>query len=265
VKAAVEAVEREEAAMRFTDKVAIVTGGASGQGRETCRLFAAEGAHVLVADWNKVQAEALAKEIGGLAVQVDVSKEREVKAMIDVATQTFGRLDILINNAGVGFSESGRFPMASVVDTPEEAWDAILAINLKGVAMGCKHAIPVMSAQGRGAIVNIASINALVGVKGADAYTASKGGVVALTRILAVDWARKGIRVNCVCPGAVDTPMIRGVLEDQSIVDAINRRIPIGRVAQPNEIAHASLFLASEDASFINGAIIPVDGGQTAE
>ncbi|MBB4095881.1 SDR family oxidoreductase [Ochrobactrum pecoris] len=250
--------------MRFKDKVAIVTGGASGQGLATCRGLAAEGAKVVVADWNFEAAQKVAADIGGIAVKVDVSKEAEVKAMIAAAIDNFGRLDILVNNAGIGFSATGRYKMASVVDTPEDDWDAILAINLKSVALGCKHAIPVMVAQGAGAIVNIASINGIAGLTGADAYTASKGGIVALTRVLALDWAKKGVRVNCICPGAVATPMIEGALQDPGFIKMVETRIPLGRPGQPEEIAAMSLFLASDDASFVHGAIIPVDGGQVA-
>lgn len=250
--------------MRLKDKVAIVTGGASGQGLATCRIFAREGAKVVVADWNHEAAEKAAAEIGGLAVRVDVSKEAEVKAMIQAAVDAHGRLDILINNAGIGFSATGRYKMASVIDTPEADWDAILAINLKSVALGCKHAIPLMVAQGGGAIVNIASINGIAALTGADAYTAAKGGIVALTRVLALDWAKKGVRVNCVCPGAVETPMIAGALNDPGFIDMVNTRIPLGRAGKPEEIAAMSLFLASDEASFVQGAIIPVDGGQVA-
>jgi len=250
---------------RFQGKVVLVTGGGSGQGAETCRLFAAEGADVAVADWNGDAARAVADEIGGRAIVVDVSREAEVKQMVESAAQPAGRLDILVNNAGVGYSESGRFKMAGVVDTPEEAWDAILAINLKGVAMGCKHALPIMAAQGGGAIVNIASINALVAMPGADAYTASKGGIVALTRVLARDWAPRGIRVNCICPGGVDTPMIAGVVEQLASENRELHPIPLGRIAQPAEIARMTLALASEDASYVTGVILPVDGGATAQ
>lgn len=250
---------------RFQGKVVLVTGGGSGQGAETCRLFAAEGADVVVADWNADTARAVAEEIGGRAEVVDVSREAEVKRMIEAAAAPNGRLDILVNNAGVGYSESGRFKMASVVDTPEEAWDAIMAINLKGVAMGCKHALPIMAAQGGGAIVNIASINALVAMPGADAYTASKGGIVALTRVLAADWAAKGIRVNCICPGGVDTPMIAGVVRELAAQDKELHPIPLGRIAQPVEIARITLALASDDASYVTGVILPVDGGTTAQ
>lgn len=250
--------------MRFKDRVAIVTGGASGQGLETCSRLAAEGASVIVADWNGDAAEELAKAIGARSLKVDVSREAEVKAMIDYARDEFGKLDILINNAGVGYSSSGRYRMASVVDTPEDDWDAILAINLKGVAMGCKHAIPLMVKQGHGAIVNIASINGIAGLTGADAYTAAKGGVVALTRVLAYDWAGKGVRINCVCPGAVNTPMIESALDEPGFKAMVATEIPFGRIGKPGEIASVSLFLSSDDAMFMHGAIIPVDGGQTA-
>lgn len=250
--------------MRFKDRVAIVTGGASGQGLETCRGFSHGGGKVVVADWNEEAAQRVAKEIGGLAIKVDVSSEEQVKAMVDTTVDKFGRLDVLINNAGIGFSASGRYKMANVVETPMDAWDAIMAINLKSVGMACKYAIPVMVNQGGGAIVNIASINGIAALTGADAYTASKGGIVALTRVLALDWARKGVRVNCVCPGVVATPMIEGVLNDPGFLDMVQTRIPLGRPGRPEEIAAVSLFLASDEASFVHGAIIPVDGGQVA-
>ncbi len=197
-------------------------------------------------------------------MQVDVSREPEVQAMIGRVVEEYGRLDILFNNAGVGYSASGRMKMASVVETPERDWDAILAINLKGVAMGCKHAIPVMEEQGGGAIINNASINALVGLPGADAYTAAKGGVVALSRVLAVEWGPKGIRVNCICPGGVDTPMIAPAISDERVMQSMQQNTPLGRLARPEEIANVALFIASEEASYLNGAIVPVDGGWTA-
>lgn len=255
--------------MKLEGKVAIVTGGGSGQGRSTAQLFAREGAAVGVADWHKDQAEEVAETIrslGGraLPLHVDVSRETDVLGMVKTVREHFGRLDILFNNAGIGFSAGDRFTMASVVDTPEEDWDAILAINLKGVALGCKHAIPVMVKQGGGVIVNNASINALVAMPGADAYTAAKGGIVALTRVLANDWGPKGIRVNCICPGGVDTPMVAPVLKDPQVLAAMKGNCPLGRIADPEEIAKVALFLASEDSSYVNGVILPVDGGWTA-
>lgn len=255
--------------MKLEGKVAVVTGGGSGQGKAACLLFAKEGAAVVVADWQRESAEEVAAAIsaaGGraLAVHVDVSREADVIAMVDATLQSFGRLDVLFNNAGIGYSAGDRYKMASVVDTPEEDWDAILAINLKGVAMGCKHAIPVMVRQGGGVIINNASINALVAMPGADAYTAAKGGIVALTRVLASDWGPKGVRVNCICPGGVDTPMIAPVLQDPQVRAAMEANCPLGRVASPEEIARVALFLASDDSSYVNGVILPVDGGWTA-
>jgi meso-butanediol dehydrogenase / (S,S)-butanediol dehydrogenase / diacetyl reductase len=254
---------------RLEGKVAVITGAASGQGRAAARLFAKEGAKVVVADLNDEVAQEVVGEItdsGGeaAAARVDVSREADVEAMIRQAVEEFGRLDVLFNNAGVGYSASDRMKMASVVETPEKDWDAILAINLKGVAMGCKHAIPIMEEQGGGAIVNNASINALVGLPGADAYTAAKGGIVSLTRVLAVDWGPKNIRVNCICPGGVETPMIAPVLSDEQVLSFMRESTPLGRLAKPEETAQVALFLASDEASYLNGAIIPVDGGWTA-
>ncbi|ABG03322.1 short-chain dehydrogenase/reductase SDR [Rubrobacter xylanophilus DSM 9941] len=255
--------------MRLEDRVAVITGAASGQGRAAAKLFASEGAKVVAADIDEGGAQRTVEEIkeaGGeaTAVKVDVSREPDVRAMVESATDRYGRLDVLFNNAGVGYSASGRMKMASVVETPEKDWDAILAINLKGVALGCKHAIPVMERQGYGSIINNASINALVGLPGADAYTAAKGGVVAFSRVLAVEWGPRGIRVNCICPGGVDTPMIAPVISDERVMQSMRQNTPLGRLARPEEIASVALFLASEEASYLNGAIIPVDGGWTA-
>jgi NAD(P)-dependent dehydrogenase (short-subunit alcohol dehydrogenase family) len=219
---------------------------------------------VVVADWNGEGAARVAAEIGGAAFTVNVAKESEVAAMIDFACERFGGLDVLFNNAGVGFSSTGRYTMASIVDTPEEAWDAILDINLKGQAMGCKHAIPKMLARGGGAIINNASIMAIAGVTGADAYTAAKGGVVALTRALAVDWGARGIRVNCICPGTIETPMVGALVTDPAERVRLGEATPMKRIGVSDEIAHVAVFLASDQASYINGVILPVDGGWAA-
>ncbi len=255
--------------MRLSGKVAVITGAAGGQGQAAARLFAEEGARLVVTDIDEEGAEKTAEEIrdaGGeaIALRTDVSREKDVAEMIRAAVDEFGTLDVLFNNAGVGYSAADRLTMASVVDTPEEDWDAILAINLKSVAMGCKHAIPVMVENGGGAIVSNASINALVGLSGADAYTAAKGGIVALTRVLAVDWGPSGVRVNCICPGGVETPMIAPVLEDEQVLGFMRESTPLGRLARPEETARVALFLASDEASYVNGAIVPVDGGWTA-
>jgi NAD(P)-dependent dehydrogenase (short-subunit alcohol dehydrogenase family) len=248
--------------MKFKDRVVVVTGGASGQGAAACRLFAAEGANVVVADWNAGGAAEVAREIGGEPFAVDVSREREVAAMIDFACTRFGKLNVLFNNAGVGYSANARYRMASIVDTPEEAWDAILNINLKGQAMGCKHAIPRMLAAGGGAIINNASIMGIAGIPGADAYTAAKGGIVSLTRALAVEWGSRNIRVNCICPGTIDTPM--PALKDAAARAAAAEATPMKRIGLSDEIAQVAVFLASDGASYINGVILPVDGGMAA-
>ena len=249
----------------FAGRVVIVTGGASGQGRVAAELFAARGAHVVVADIDGAGADRVAASIDGLGVAVDVAREADVRGMVELACDRYGGLDVLFNNAGVGFSATSRYTMASIVDTPEEAWDAILAINLKGAAMACKHAIPRMVARGGGAIVNNASINAIAGVLGADAYTAAKGGLVALTRALAVEWGAKNVRTNCICPGPIDTPMISALLETESFNTAMTGMIPQGRVGRAEEVARVAVFLASSDASYLNGVILPVDGGWAAK
>lgn len=249
----------------FAGRVVIVTGGASGQGRVAAELFAARGASVVVADIDKAGADRVAEAIGGLGVAVDVAREADVRQMVELACDRYGGLDVLFNNAGVGFSATSRYTMASIVDTPEEAWDAILAINLKGAAMACKHAIPRMVARGKGAIVNNASINAIAGVLGADAYTAAKGGLVALTRALAVEWGAKNVRTNCICPGPIDTPMISALLETESFNTAMTGMIPQGRVGRAEEVARVAIFLASDEASYLNGVILPVDGGWAAK
>ena len=252
----------------LNERVAIVTGGGSGQGAAASALFAYHGARVVVADWDGEAAERVATEIvrdGGAAVasQTDVSSEPDVKTMVELATSTYGRLDVLFNNAGVGFSARSRYAMASVVDTPLEDWNAIIAINLTGVALGCKHALPVMAAQGKGSIVNNASINGLVALSGADAYTAAKGGVIALTRVLASDWGPKGVRVNCMCPGGVNTPMVAELVDLAEAKAATDLFNPLRRLAEPGELAAVALFLAGDASSYINGAILPVDGGWT--
>ena len=248
----------------FSGKVALVTGGASGQGLEACTLFAQKGAKVVIADVDGEKSQALAQSIGAFACTVDISSEASVIEMMEQVKARFGRLDILFNNAGIGFSANSRYKMASVVDTPEEAWDGILAINLKGPGLVCRHAIPLMVESGGGSIINNSSINGIVGVSGADAYTASKGGLIALTRALAVDWAKSGIRVNCICPGPIDTPMIADAMQQEGFSTHFESMIPLGRIGLAREVANVAVFLASDEASYLTGAIIPVDGGMSA-
>jgi NAD(P)-dependent dehydrogenase (short-subunit alcohol dehydrogenase family) len=252
------------------DRVGIVTGGASGVGCAAARLYAEAGVSVVVADWNYDGATKVAKELTAqghraLAVEVDISNDMSVAAMVDLVDAEFNRIDILFNNAGIGPSASATHVMANVVDTPPEAWDAILAINLKGPALVSRHVIPRMVRAGTGVIINNASINGLVAIRGADAYTASKGGLIALTRAMAVEWGPHGIRVNCLCPGPIDTPMNAPYLNDPERMRSMKEHIPLGRVALPQEIAAMAVFLATDAAAYVNGAIIPIDGGWTAE
>ncbi len=252
---------------RLERKVALITGGTSGIGRATAVLFAREGARVAVLGRDPGRGKDVVAEIegaGGTAafLQCDVRLAVECREAVGKTVDAFGGLDILFNNAGVYYPNT-------VVDCSEEEWDLTVDTGLKGTYLMSKFALPVMVAQGGGAIVNNASGWGLVGGDKAAAYCAAKGGVVLLTKAMAVDHSRQGIRVNCVCPGDVDTPMLpqdarrRGMSWESYLVGASER--PMGRIGQPEEIARAVLFLASDDASFITGAILAVDGGGTAD
>jgi meso-butanediol dehydrogenase / (S,S)-butanediol dehydrogenase / diacetyl reductase len=249
--------------MRLKNKIAIVTGGGSGIGEATARLFAAEGATVIVADKNIASAKAVAAEIGGTAsaLEVDVAKTVSVKAMIDGTVAKLGRLDVLFNNAGYGIT-------GSVVETAEDDWDALMAVNVRGVYLGCKYAIPHMIRQGGGAIVNTASTTSVAGIKDRAAYVTSKGAVAAMTRAMALDHVADNIRINCVGPGTIETPyftkIFAGSNNPAALRGALEARQPMNRLGRPEEIAKAVLFLASDDASFCTGSTLFADGGWTA-
>lgn len=245
--------------MRFEGKVAVVTGGASGIGLATVRRLHAEGAAVVISDVSDEAGEAVAAGLGDRACyqHADVASYDEVEALMARADAAFGGLDILFNNAGIG-------SLGAAPDLPVEDWRRVIEIDLSGVFYGCKAAIPRLRARGGGAIVNTASISGLAGDFGFAAYNAAKAGVINLTRAVAIDHAREGIRVNAVCPGPVDTPIIAGIGQFQGVRQMWDEAVPMGRFAQPEEIAAVVAFLASSDASYMTGAIIAVDGGVTA-
>jgi len=250
---------------RLDGKVAVITGAGSGIGQVAATLFAAEGAKVVVADVVPDRAAATAADIesaGGSAVSVtvDVSDQAQVTDMVAVAVRTFGGLHVLFNNAGIFPDDDG-----GILETPPETWAKVMDVNLKGVWLGCRAAVPAMLASGGGSIVNVASFVALMGAATAQiAYTASKGGVLAMTRELAVEFARRGIRANSICPGPIETPLLTELLADPARRERRLVHIPIGRFGRPEEIAMAALFLASDEASFVTGSALVVDGGITA-
>jgi NAD(P)-dependent dehydrogenase (short-subunit alcohol dehydrogenase family) len=250
---------------RLENKVALITGAGSGMGREAAVLFAQEGARVVVVDVIDDDGERTVEEArseGGEAtfVRADVSSWDDCRAMVQHTTDTFGALHVMYNNAGIFPTDDG-----GVVDTPEPTWERVMNINLKGVWLGCKAGIPAMLASGGGSIVNVASFVALMGAATAQiAYTASKGGVLAMTRELAVEYARQGIRANALCPGPIQTPLLEELLSDPARRARRIVHIPMGRLGTAAELAKAALFLASDDSSFMTGAALVVDGGITA-
>lgn len=247
--------------MRLKDKVALITGAAMGQGRAGCLLFAREGAKIVAVDIDErggTETVEAVRQQGGEAVlcSCDVAVEEEVKGAVSEGVAAFGKLDILYNNAGVLWRDKDL----EVTRTIEEHWDRVMNINLKGAVWVCKYGIPELIKAGGGAIVNVASISALLGFTTAqDAYTCSKGAIVSLTRSLAVVYAKHHIRANTIHPGPVDTPMQR--VWDEETRKAICEWVPLGRIAKPEEIAQCALFLASDEASYVTGAELVVDGG----
>jgi NAD(P)-dependent dehydrogenase (short-subunit alcohol dehydrogenase family) len=249
----------------LTGKVALVTGGASGIGRATALTFAREGAKLIIADMNEDggrQTVHMITEKGGEAifVRTDVSKAVEVQALISTAVETYGRLDCAHNNAGI--SGGGR---ALTAEYPEERWQQVIAVNLTGVWLCMKYEIPQMLHQRGGTIVNTASAAGLVGTRGTSAYVASKHGVVGLTKTAALEYAQQGIRVNCVCPGAIQTPMTERAWSDPERRARVIASEPVGRIGKPEEIAEAVVWLCSDAASFVTGHTMTVDGGYTAQ
>jgi NAD(P)-dependent dehydrogenase (short-subunit alcohol dehydrogenase family) len=247
---------------RLDGKVCVITGAAGGMGREAVLLFSSEGAKVCAADVDGEAVERAAAEAGdAFAVQVDVANEESVQSMYAETAERFGGIDVLYNNAGISPADD-----ASILDTELEAWERVQAVNTRGVFLCCKHGIPHLLDRGGGSVINVASFVALVGAATSQiSYTASKGAVLSFSRELAVQFARRGVRVNALCPGPVETPLLLRIFGDDPA--AFERRrihLPMGRLARPREIVNAALFLASEESSYVNGAAFVVDGGITA-
>lgn len=251
--------------MRLADKVAIITGSASGMGRYAAELFASEGASVVVTDIAEKEGEEIVRAIrddGGKAifVKANVAIEDEVKHMVNAVVDALGRVDVLYNNAGIMPAEDG-----SVTDISEATWDSIMDINLKSAFLCSKYTIPHMIKQGRGSIINVASFVAFVGCTvPQDAYTASKGGMLSLTKSFAVQYGRHGIRCNAICPGPIETPLLRVLWTSEEARDLRLNRIPLGRFGEAKDIAYMALYLASDKSSWTTGAWLTVDGGVTS-
>jgi NAD(P)-dependent dehydrogenase (short-subunit alcohol dehydrogenase family) len=248
--------------VKLQDKVAVITGGTDGIGKAIAVTFAKEGAKIMIVGRDEKKGQSALEEVRRFGEATyfkgDVSASHQVKKLVEDTIQRYGRIDVLINNAAV-------CPPGDVVTTSEETWDQVIDVNLKGVFLCCKYMIPHMQKTGGGAIVNIGSINSLMAMENEAAYDASKGGVLMLTRAIALDFAKAKIRVNCICPGAIETPMLKASLDTspdpKAARQSLTAKHPLRRTGTPDEVAQAALFLATDASSFVTGAVIPVDGG----
>jgi len=248
---------------RLKGKSAIVTGSATGIGKATAVLFAKEGAQVVVSDVDETGGQQVVNDIKGeggeaIFVQADISRAEDVQRLVDAAVQTFGRLDVLVNNAAVYRGDG------NLMSVPDEIWDQVIAVNLKGTYLCCKFAMARMIESGGGSVVNLSSVNALMGLS-LTAYTASKGGVQALTRLLAVEFGPKGVRVNSICPGTIMTENSRAIYAERpGLEERVTKMYPMGKLGAPIDVAECAVYLASDASAFVTGASLVVDGGLMA-
>lgn len=257
---------------RIAGKVAIITGAGTGIGRACLKLFAAEGARVVGVSRTQSALDAALAEVQrgggeGMVIAADLSQERSAAAVVEATLVKYGRIDMLVHAAGVGWSWGEKSPgsMTDLVNTSADTWHEVMAINLDACFYLCRGIVPVMQKQGRGAIVNVASISGYRGMPTAHTYTAGKGAMIALSLSMAVTYAKDGIRTNCIAPGYTDTPMIAGVMglfDDEKVAESIT---PMKRAGTPEEMAYGCLYLASDEASYCNGVVLPIDGGTTAK
>lgn len=251
---------------RLDGKVAVITGGASGMGEATAHVFVREGARVVIGDVQKDKGETVAASIGAECrfVATDVSNSEDVRAIVRAAIDSFGRIDIMYNNAGIGGGEG------SIIDCSEAMFDRIIAVDLKAVWLGMKHALPYLIANGSGSIITTASVSGIMGMPGQGAYGSAKGGVMQLTRVCAIENAAHGVRANCICPGGILTPILYAnpampmQIDPAQLALQLAKVQPIPRAGMPDDIANAALWLASDESSFVTGQAIVVDGGWTA-